>query len=66
MNLYFFRQIQRKECIPGGMSVFPKNSIGNGEESGMCNVAHKVLSKLVGNNLPYGQGSAIDKDENEC
>lgn len=48
------------------MSIFPKNNIGNKEESGMCNVAHKVLSKLVGNNMSYGQVSAIDKDENEC
>ena len=32
---------------------------------GKYNVVQKPISKLIGSNMPYGQGSATDKDENE-
>lgn len=32
---------------------------------GKCNVVQKAISKLIGSNVPYGQGSVIGKDENE-
>lgn len=31
-----------------------------------CQVGQKALSKLVGGDMHYGQGSMTDKDENEC
>lgn len=32
---------------------------------GKCNIVQKAISKLIGSNMLYGQGSAIDKNENE-
>lgn len=32
---------------------------------GKCHVVQKATGKIIDNNMSHGQGSAIDKDENE-
>lgn len=52
----------QKECILQEKTL----AQAMGRRMGKCHAVQKAIGKIIDSNMSHGQGSAIDKDENEA